>query len=218
MKLRNGAHVDRILDIDPIATSAIAQRNASSPLLRLPLEVKNQIYEYTVGGNLIHVITNPEEGAAKFKNTICCARISEQEAEEDFESESTHEWYAPAIEGRHNCCRFQDGVTSHDEKAKPEVLNLGLLRCCRQIYNEAHHIPYSTNTFSCLDPKTLQSFVVSLAQGSKDNHLAVRSLFLEMVSEEYDHFGPWGKALTTCGKHLKALQNVNISMDYISMD
>lgn len=81
------------------------------------------------------------------------------------------------------------------------------------MYNEAHHIPYSANTFGCFDPKTLQSFVTLLAQGSKDNHLAVRSLFLEIFHAKRGDMSSWKKALATCTKHLTAIQNVSISID-----
>ncbi|CAD6579065.1 MAG: hypothetical protein ASARMPRED_008943 [Alectoria sarmentosa] len=217
MKLRNGAHVDRILDINPTATSAIAQHNASSPLLRLPLEVKNLIYKYTFGGRLVHIVQNPDERAAKFRNTICRAPISEEEAQENFDSECSNRWYAPANEGRHDCCeRDIEAMINGKPKKKPESLSLSLLRCCRQIYNEAHHVPYSANTFSCATQDTLQSFILSLAQGNHENHLAVRSLFIEMVFRGTIHHNIWRKALGTCARYLKNLQKVNISFEWKS--
>lgn len=191
-----------------------AQHNASSPLLKLPLEVKNLIYKYTFGCNLLHIIQDPDGGAAKFKNTICCASISEEEAQENFQCENTNEWYAPANEGRHECCRFRKSTAVRDGEEAPKVLSLSPLRCCRQIYNEAHHIPYSTNTFSCADPETLRSFAIWLARGRTDgNHLAIRSLFLEMIYAESHHEDSWKTAVATCAKQLRALQDVSISID-----
>ena len=149
--------------------------------------------------------------ALKFDNTICCAKISEEEAQENFHSESIHPWYAPANEDRHKSCH-----RNHNEAAiheKPGALSLSPLRSCRQMYNEAHHIPYASTTFSCVDPITLQSFVLSLAQGSKDNHLAVRSLFLDMVYAKDDHTSLWKTAVATCARQLTALQHVSISVD-----
>lgn len=60
-------------------TLSSAQHNASTPLLRLPLEVKNLIYEYTLGGHLIQITQNHGGGGVKFKSTVCCALISEEE-------------------------------------------------------------------------------------------------------------------------------------------
>ena len=189
-----------------------AQHNASTPLLRLPLEIKNQIYKYTFGGNLIHIIQKHDKDGRTFKSYICCASISEEEAQENFDSESTHPWYAPANEGRHDSCHGFDGnIELHQ---RPDALSLSPLRSCRQVYNEAHHIPYSANTFGCFNPKTLQSFVTSLAQGSKDNQLAVRSLFLEMDFTVESDMSLWKKAVATCAKRLTALQNVSISIDW----
>ncbi|KAM0799975.1 hypothetical protein BDR22DRAFT_963485 [Usnea florida] len=203
MKLRNGTLVDGILDVNPAATSVIAQHNASTPLLKLPLEVKNLIYEYTLGGRLIHIAQNRGGGGVRFKSTVCCACLSEEEAQDDFDSDNTDHWNAPAIEDRHDYCWG----------AYTEVVDLGLLRSCRQVYNEAHFIPYSTNTFSCHEPGTLQSFVLSIAQGTKNNHLAIRSLFLDMVYNGPDDGSLWKKAIATCVRKLKAIQKVNISID-----
>lgn len=99
-------------------------------------------------------------------------------------------------------------------------MRLSALRCCRQMYNEAHYVPYSANTFSCADPETLLRFTQSLARGYHDNHLAVRSLFIDFVydSDSYLRFpthGAWRKALTACANHFTKLNNVNISFEWI---
>ena len=64
------------------------------------------------------------------------------------------------------------------------------------------------------DPDTLQGFVLSLAQGTDGNHLAVRSFIFEMVYGEIRHGDSWRKAVATCAKHPKALQNVSIKVDW----
>ena len=196
-----------------------AQHNASSPLLSLPLEIKNLIYELIFGGNIIHINQNPNKGGAKFKSTICRAAISEEEAQKNFDDETNHEWFVPANEDRHSCCRYRKGTTSGDENQRPQLPRLDALRCCRQMYNEAHHVPYSANTFSCADPRTLQNFIHSLARGDYDNHLAVRSLIIEVVyscasSCETSNHSNWRKTLSTCAKHLKNLNRVNISLEW----
>ena len=94
------------------------------------------------------------------------------------------------------------------------MLNLGALRCCRQMYNEAHYIPYSANTFACADSRTLQSFILLLSKGANKNQLAIRSLFLEMVFTTLPHTNTcWRKALNTCVSKCKNVKNVNISLD-----
>lgn len=88
------------------------------------------------------------------------------------------------------------------------------MRCCRQIYNEAHHIPYLTNTFSCDDPKTLRRFVLLLSQGSHENNLAVRSLFLEIVYDVSNPSNAWRSAVVTCVNKLPALQNLRLNVEF----
>ena len=60
----------------------------------------------------------------------------------------------------------------------------------------------------------LQSFITSLAQGSKDNHLAVRSLFLEINYARWGDVSSWKKAFATCAKQLTAAQNVSIDINW----
>ena len=177
------------------------------------------IYNYAFGGNLIHIVniaTFPYRGLGNFTNTICRAEISEVEAQKNFDDESENDWNAPGNEGRHQRCYCPSSATSRDgEKQRPEILNLGALRACRQMYNEAHYIPYSANTFACADPSSLQSFILSLSVGGHKNNLAVRSLFLDMVSTTLpeDENACWRKALSTCVSKCKNVKNVNISLE-----
>ena len=197
-----------------------AQHNASTPFLRLPLEIKYLIYNHAFGGNLIHIVNIaevPHKGVAKFGNTICRAKISEEVAQKNFDEERKNAWNAPANEDRHECCRYRKSATDRDgEQQRPQTLNLGALRVCRQMYNEAHHVPYSANTFACTDSYTLQKFILSISKGSHNNHLAVRSLFLEMLYATLPNpkaTACWRKALKTCVSKCKNVKNVNISLD-----
>lgn len=184
--------------------------------MRIPIEVKSRIYEHVFGGNLIHIAQNADKSGPKFRSYICNASISDEDAEyvQDFlASESnTDPWNAPGIENRHLSCH--EGHKSNLFYKRPGALSLSPLRSCRQMYNEAHHVPYSTNSFSSADPKTLQKFVVSLAQGNKGNHQAIRSLFLEIVYAEDHHMTSWKKAIATCAKYLTRLQHVSISIEW----
>lgn len=83
------------------------------PILKLPLEIRNLIYKCTFGGTLIHIIQNPGEGGAKFEHLICRASISEEEALEKFDSESTNDQRPPRrpslLEGRDRYDRESTG-------------------------------------------------------------------------------------------------------------
>ena len=54
-------------------------------------------------------------------------------------------------------------------------------------------------------------FDLSLAQGEFGNHLAVRSLFIEMVFHRNDFNVSWRNALNACAENL---QNINISFEW----
>ena len=201
--------------------------------MRLPLEVKNLIYNYVFGGNLIHIEFRrfSKKVAISFRHIICPAPISEEEAQRNFDNENLHKWYVPANEDRHTYCyvslyrpggsrRFRQGANaSFWEQVPSQMLGLSALRCCRQMYNEAHHVPYSANTFSCANPPTLQSFILSLTQGSHNNHLAIRSFFFTMTYEDLvETPAYWRKALNTCVNKCKNLQNVNLSLECVWWD
>ena len=174
------------------------------------------IYNYAFGGNLIHIVNIAEashKGVANFRNTICRAVISEEEAQKNVHDQSKNNWYVPANEDRHKRCRCSQIATSSDGE-RPETLNLGALRSCRQMYNEAHYIPYSANTLACSDSHTLQSFILSLSVGAHKNHLAVRSLFLDMLFTTLPNTtAGWRKALNTCVSKCKNVRNVNIHLE-----
>ena len=96
---------------------------------------------------------------------------------------------------------------------RPTSLNLSFLRSCRQIYDEARQIPYSTNTFSFDSAYVLDAFITALVrkgnQGSH-NHLAIRSLHLRIAENEWRRLD-WGVRLTS---RFTGLQHVGISLEY----
>ncbi|KAL2053118.1 hypothetical protein ABVK25_006755 [Lepraria finkii] len=99
MQIRSGSYQDR-----PLIAHAmdIALHNASSLLLKLPLELKNTIYKEVYGGHL-HV--NSEDGRnVTFTHQSCCAILSKKDAETSFQNETEHPWYASNIEDRHRAC------------------------------------------------------------------------------------------------------------------
>ena len=182
----------------------------------MPLEIKNRIYELAFGGHVIHITDeeDDDDDVVPLSNTICRALISEEEAQENFENETVHPWYAPTNVRRHECCRTRKITTPDEGEDQPKALSLGALRSCRQIYNEAHHIPYSANTLSFNNPRVLQSFVLSIASGNSGNHLAVRSLSIEVCPWFFFEDPRWTSAVITCAKQLKALQKLNIEIHF----
>lgn len=164
------------------ATKAIIQRNAStSPLLKLPGEIREMIFSLVVGHQLIHLLYLPTQG--RFRHTVCTATTSEDEAYEEFMTGHGHipandsaQFYSITFKERHVHCkswsrednRFFDAeqqrlfrLMSADERRKP-MLDLSILGVCRQIYEEANVLLWTTNTFSFEDTTTFRTFVDGL--------------------------------------------------------
>ncbi|QIW97148.1 hypothetical protein AMS68_002666 [Peltaster fructicola] len=133
----------RLLNSAWTRKDTLASRNAAeSPLLRLPPEIKNQIYGYVLGGNEVHVWPQPTHGS-----DIIVSVCKELESEWQFSSnirytasrglnlrETSSFWlrhYACVVGCKHN--RLS--------------LDLRVLLVCRQIHNEACLIPFTHNTF-----------------------------------------------------------------------
>ena len=84
------------------------------PLLRLPQEIKNRIYELVLGGKLLHIDRDaiklksddfhPIKGHVKkprFTNQVCCSRISDEEAQNRFDTGDGDTIYFEDVKQRH---------------------------------------------------------------------------------------------------------------------
>ncbi|KAL8802980.1 MAG: hypothetical protein Q9182_003468 [Xanthomendoza sp. 2 TL-2023] len=94
-------------------------------LTRLPLEIRQEIYNYIVGGNLIHVVRKGQHLAH-----VRCKPGWEVDFQRD--------------------CRPHASSTCHSAASSMGFTangNIALLRTCRQIYSEAVRIMYARNTF-----------------------------------------------------------------------
>jgi hypothetical protein len=100
--------------------------STSSRLLLLPYSVRRQIYEYLFDNRYIIYITNPEP-----------RRLGHNQAFYPAHWGRTQHIRASARSPRLSTCPYQ--TTTH--------LDIEILRTCRTIYQEAHPLVYSTNTF-----------------------------------------------------------------------
>ena len=195
--------------------------NSSTPLLTLPQELKNRIYEFVLGGNLLHItrdrlrfnrrVPHSTKGAIKeqrFSHQICCSQISEEEAHRQFISEDGSSLYVKSIELRHSSC------PSYKRKGSvvPLRMNISLLRACRQIYSEARFIPYSTNTFSFDTPGILRAFIHYLNRRGVDVNEAFRSLHLDLSDFQFTLHG-WTRAFKAVIQHMTLLETIYINVD-----
>lgn len=114
----------------------------TSPLLKLPSEVRNRIYEHVFGIGILHVGSSSQyhfTDRGAFPKSICCADESEADAaryireSEDLSSEDL-------FTTRHYKCH-------HHADGSGFWKGLNILTVCRQIHREAALLPYKLNTF-----------------------------------------------------------------------
>ena len=100
------------------------RRNSTvSPFLRLPAEIRNNIYGFVFGYHLLKILY------------------------------IRHERRIKTINGERHRVHIGGGYTNrlagpervYDEQQKVEGLHLGMLRVCRQVYDEAALLPYALN-------------------------------------------------------------------------
>ncbi|KAL9065650.1 MAG: hypothetical protein Q9161_008094 [Pseudevernia consocians] len=119
-----------------------------------------------------------EQTPSTFRHAICVANQSEQSAYDEAISGCAHipegespEFYVASCEERHAECKMCGGNTMPLGKEDQQSLqvDLNVLGVCRQLYEEANHLLWATNTFSFEDPKTFQKFFGSLNPAQKRN-------------------------------------------------
>ena len=113
-----------------------------------------------------------------FRHAICVAKQSEQSAYNAFvsgdadvpEGESP-EHYVASFGERHAACKMcGDGpMYMLEEDQQALQVDLNVLGVCRQLYEEANHLLWTTNIFSFEDPRTFGKFLGSLNAAQKRN-------------------------------------------------
>ena len=153
------------------------QRNAlTSPLLSLPGEIREEIFFHAVGNQLVHLFYDQSSG--RFCHTVCKATASENQVYREFMSphdpvavDRLAGFLSFAFRTRHSHCtswkfmdhaRSENGPVSEAKESAHPMLSLTLLGACRQAYEEANLLLWTTNTFSFEDGRTLKTFVNSL--------------------------------------------------------
>ena len=193
-------------------------RNTESILLRLPQELKNQIYELVLGGQLIHLHRDNQK--KNFAHHSCQASASEKEAYELFAT-SEGPWSSAEVMNRHHSCHGGRKVFRHCNRCyNPDYpvngprsrLNLALTSCCRQIHQETCPLILSTNTWSFTDTPTLWFFCLYPGLMFKKTFW-IRRLHLHIeISHEFGEL-PWNRAFDDIALTLKSLQYLYIHIN-----
>ena len=138
------------LPIILMLTNESTASNRHSFLLRLPQEIQDQIFKLVCGGNLLHIkfAPNTRNPRTSFCHVLCISNITENEAQASFYA-STSPWFDEVCANRHEACcstkLFRDLSGCIWGRL---TLDLRFLRTCRQIYDAAMSICYTTNIFS----------------------------------------------------------------------
>ncbi len=115
---------------------------------------------------------------AGFRHAICVANQSEQSAYQEASSGymvipegESPDFYVASCEERHaNCHMCGNGPMSLGEQDLQALrVDLNVLGVCRQLYEEANHLLWATNTFSFEDRRAFKQFFSSLNPAQKRN-------------------------------------------------
>ena len=212
----NESAMANVAKTSPIINDIRAQRNAESPLLRLPSEIKIQIYEHVCGGRSIHI----DKTKGRLSHQLCAAWTSEVRAQTIFDA-SQEKWFAFETADRHMGCRSHTKWLQDCALCRPYCKYLGsqsgtletnMLRCCRQMYQEAKFVPYYANIFSFASAMSLYRFCQQTPEPYKTT---IRSLHVNLIVFVG---GPrtrsdWELAFKTVATTLTGLKRLHISME-----
>ena len=112
----------------------------------------------------------------KFQHAVCAVGTSEDSAfleslhgYPDAASCDCPEYYSITCEERHSACgiNHKGWLVDYDENATQTRLDLRILRACRQIYREANHLLWTTNTFAFQEEVTFEKFMQCISPTHK---------------------------------------------------
>ena len=211
-----------------VLTMTSALVNTSSPLLALPQEIKNAIYNLVFGRQFIHIFgsTRSQHSCAAtsaLSHHICRATLTEFEAQDaqdcadpdaqtiDQNTRMTinHAWSISINQNRHDDCYLRD---YNDFFGRRHQISLSLLRACRQIYFEAKNVPYTHNTFLFHLPFILERFIKQRMQ--YQHHHLIRSIFIDMGLDHEELQDYWTKIINKCVlQKLKYLRCLHVGFE-----
>ena len=134
IRLENAPKPLRLKHRRELSTGPNPRLQADSRLLRLPAEIRLQIWYEVFGGEVLHLVQLPK----RLGHVRCCSTLS-------------------ATDARRSCILAYRGPGPIAQPAdiKLSSLDLALLQSCRQIYTEAVDVIYATNLFDLDDVSTL---------------------------------------------------------------
>ncbi|KAL8787814.1 MAG: hypothetical protein Q9213_002001 [Squamulea squamosa] len=164
--------------IPKASTKAIIVRNAStSPLLRLPPELRNRIWTEVLGKRLIHLShirsdnSSDDEssgddhnfyGRRQWTHLVCQHDCPEDQPDRrvvDDEDEEEFIWEIAHYECDPNDYAFDPYLPASERFCDHLFMHLNILRVSRQVYVESNQVLWTTNTFSFDEGTSLKFFL-----------------------------------------------------------
>lgn len=139
---------------DSVITFSMAPNSTESPLLNLAPEIRNRIYGLVLGGKAIHILCDGN----RIQYFICASSDASPK-----QSQST-------VAGDSSCKAIDHDWGLTHEGCSPltdDARHIGLLFVCKQIYDEAHLLPFAINTFVLETRRNLSNFIDYLTPEQK---------------------------------------------------
>lgn len=184
----------------------------------MPLEIRNKIWKFVLGDQLIHFeymgakLVHAGTGERRSCKHIVCRRdrpeheMTEQEIgwrqpHQSCDHELSQKWgYNPMT------------YPGEEKKPDPESMHLTVLRVCRQTYNEANNVLWTTNTFSFNDADP--TFVDFMESRSTPQKKLLRKLRLQM-DWVYEDDKCWNRVLRiTLIRSLIGLRSLRLQINH----
>ena len=196
-------------------------RNAScSPLLRLPLEIRDKIWASLLGDRLIHfeyIDTSyasdiPDECLRSWHSTVCQYDCPENEVtQDDLARKHAHSRCSIHLEQYDTLVSENCRLKRERDQSLYEEMHLTALRVCRQMYNETNSVLWSTNTFSFNNEATFRHFM-GARTAYQMRLLKNLRLQINSVAKEED---AWSRVLgVTLIRSLRGLRSLRLQMNY----
>ncbi|RDW61589.1 hypothetical protein BP5796_11481 [Coleophoma crateriformis] len=195
---------------DKKTRDTVKKNSETSPLLKLPIEVRNRIWGYVLGHQTVHIFECFRTRPRKLQASLCRANISSSDAVELFWNASLPQEEFRKIYGRHDgCCTWTEvsctrcsylAFTLEDRQDSTICLplDLNVLQVCRQIYVEVNPILWSTTTWSFEHGQSMNLFLRNtiepiLSQKSLSYLKTLHTLYLNLVIDDsIEAYPPFG--------------------------
>ena len=94
----------------------------------------------------------------------------------------------------------------------PYRLDLRFLLVSRRVYDEARHIPYTSNTFSFNGIRLLTGFREHLLRSATGHHLALGGIHFDIHVYHWDDLTRWKTELQQCVRDFPRLRHISIDL------